>query len=186
MTLRQQRHHGRIRLEQERIDEYDPTSMGWEYTDIREVIKSHGQLVQITWDCPPTQQKESSWFTAAVRQATRHADACLLLYDPNNRASFEALRQLHELMIQLWSEEGQDIPKVVVVMATKKDLVERARPAIRLEEVNAFAHSIGGSFTMGSALSGDGIDDMVDEIVRLVKSQRSSANKVKAGARARD
>lgn len=151
---------------------------------MRKVIFVQGQPVDITWECIPRQYfvgREPSWNAARLRFATKDDDACMFLYDPTNRESFEALRQLHDLMISVWAEEGQHTPKTLFVMATKKDLVENSGPAVEVEEAKAFAHSIGASFTMGSAVSTDGLDEMLNEIVRLVKIQRSPpARKVDA------
>lgn len=139
------------------------------------VIIVQDEAVQITWDCIPGHQlgRSSSWKASAVSQTTKDDDACLFLYDQTNYESFEAMRQLHELMIRVWSEEGQHTPKTLVVMATKKDLVDESGPAVEAEEAKAFAHSICATFTICSVMSSDGLDEMVNEIVRLVKIQRS-------------
>lgn len=93
---------------------------------MRKVFMVQDQPVQITWDCIPGHQlgRSSSWKAYVVSQTTKDDDACLLLYDSNNRAIFEAMRQLHELMISVWCKEGQHTPKTLVVMATKKDLLK--------------------------------------------------------------
>jgi GTPase SAR1 family protein len=184
LIVKRQRSFGYIRSENQRIKEYDPTSMGWEYSDLREQIKLKDQIAMITWDITPRQQIE--WSHWVMDQSIRHADACLLLYDSNNRASFEALKSLYELMSQPLSKEGLQPSKAIVVMATKWDLVGEEGPAIALEEARNFAHGIDASFIKGSAMTGDGLDEMVNEIIRRVKLHRSKTNKLGAEMLARE
>lgn len=166
------------------MDEYDPTSLGWDYENMTQVVKTEQYIADITWNCPlrDATHQDSGMFETILWLAMRQSDACVLLYDASSRASFEALKPLYSLMSKFMCQKGDQSPKPIVLMATKVDLVRGQGLAVPFEEAGAFAHGVHASLVKGSAMTSNGLDEMVNEIIRLVVRHRSTTDESRVDA----
>ncbi|KAI1925365.1 hypothetical protein LOZ58_003447 [Ophidiomyces ophidiicola] len=103
----------------------------------------------------------------------RRPEGLILLYSVAHRAGFDALKRLHA-DVQSKLPHAQGLP--VLVVATMTDLPHNAWQ-VRPEEGEAFAESIQAPFRQCSALTGAGVDELMDELFQDMAAARSDAEK---------
>lgn len=109
--------------------------------------KEFDNYVLNIWD---TAGKEM--FHSLTRIYTKDSAAVILVYDPCNRESFDALRFYVEIAQQTAIENA-----LYVVVQNKNDIREKI---VSESEGEQYANSLGGYFCVVSALTGQGIENL--------------------------
>jgi GTPase SAR1 family protein len=94
-------------------------------------------------------------------------DSLILVYDVGDRMTFTALPEIHKKALELSGKA--DLP--VAVMANKFDMFQESRE-VSEEEGLEFAEAIGGLFGQCSAREGDGIKELIQQLMRQVVNER--------------
>ena len=110
-------------------------------------------------------------FDSLPKSYITHSNVCLFVYDVSNRNSFDA--------IQHWGDDYKNlsdktIESSVVLVGNKSD-VEDAQRVVSKEEGEKLANEMKVKFFECSSLNGNGIEDIFNEVVELIKSQKSAA-----------
>jgi small GTP-binding protein len=111
-------------------------------------------------------------YRALVPVYLRGANCALLLYDVLDQQSFDSLGHWYSLLDDVVMEA---IP--VFLVANKIDLIEHV---VKEQSAVQFAQTHKAKFFRVSALTGDGVDHMFEEIARDV-SKSNLSNRIRAG-----
>ncbi|KAM0219615.1 hypothetical protein ACHAQI_001001 [Fusarium lateritium] len=113
------------------------------------------------------------------------ADAFILLYDGSSPESLEELRRMQLKMLAPDMREGDEALPIAVV-ASKADVAEAADTGTAWEqgmgEGNELAVQLGAKFGVTSALWGDGVKDVVEELAARVLERKGVEKEVLMGA----
>jgi len=104
---------------------------------------------------------------AMMQQLVRDCDGCVFVYDVSNRASFEKLADIYEVVRGVLAAPASKAPKPAVVVANKTDLPRTAWEVAAAEGIR-FAEQIGATFAEASAKLGSGVDEIAVEMANGV------------------
>lgn len=96
---------------------------------------------------------------AALAGSLKGVDACLLVYDVGERASFAEMRDVYETVVA--ASGGRDVCVPVGVVAAKSD-TRGGKWLVGAQEGRQFAGRVGGVFAACSAKEGEGVEDAVE------------------------
>ncbi|CAJ0539872.1 Ff.00g072690.m01.CDS01 [Fusarium sp. VM40] len=131
-----------------------------------------------------------STFVQSASEARRieaEADALILLYDGSLPESLEELRRMQLKVLAPEVREGDEAPPIAVV-ASKADLAEAADTGTGtaweqgIGEGSELAVQLGARFGVTSALWGDGVKDVVEELAARVLEMKGVEKEVLMGA----
>ncbi|KAM0234667.1 hypothetical protein ACHAP5_009976 [Fusarium lateritium] len=113
--------------------------------------------------------------TTNTHRVEAEADALILLYDGSSPESLEELRRMQLRMLAPDMREGDEALPIAVV-ASKADVAEAADTGTAWEqgmgEGNELAVQLGAKFGVTSALWGDGVKDVVEELAARVLERK--------------
>ena len=121
----------------------------------QKVIKKHDKVIRLDlWDTAGQEQ-----YRAIGRFFYKEAYIVCLVYDITNSASFENVKNIWHEELEKYGEEY----KVVAVLGNKTDLF--IKEDVSEEEARKYADEIKALFELTSAKTGDGIEEIFDELV---------------------
>ncbi|KIL96212.1 hypothetical protein FAVG1_00954 [Fusarium avenaceum] len=124
-----------------------------------------------------------------TRRIEAEADALILLYDGSSPESLEELQRMQLKMLAPEVREG-DEARPIAVVASKADLAEAADTGTGtgtaweqgIGEGSELAVQLGARFGVTSALWGDGVKDVVEELAARVLEMKGVEKEVLMGA----
>lgn len=121
--------------------------------------KEYGNSIIRLWD---TGGKEK-FYSVNLRYFTKQADVVVFVYEPSNMNSFEELKRY---VNDVQSTGREDT--IFIIVQNKKDITEKV---VSENEGKNYAKSIECPFCSVSAATGEGIDDLFNQIIKKIQKR---------------
>lgn len=142
-------------------DRFDTSETSTVGVDFIQVFRKYNgkQITLEIWDTAGQER-----FRSLVPVYCRNVNAALAVFDVSQQESFDKL----ESWIQLFKSVG-DNRRLIFVVGNKCDLLKENRSIVDLAE--NFANECGYKFFLVSAKTGEGIEHMIEEVVKSLHEQ---------------
>ena len=110
-------------------------------------------------------------------QLFRIGDGFLLVFDKNKRASLEAIPQLYNEILETYNVEK--VPMILVGNTSCEDSItqepQQAHMLVTDEDVDQYSKTMNVRYIEVNTENGDNIDHCFEELIREIRTQKSSA-----------